>query len=141
MAFEHEGRAEQSKAAVRRWLDAKALCQQEHWQGAMYLAGYAVECRLKAKLMEMHRVVTLSALAEKLRRRRSEVELGTHSIESLLDLTGARHRLDPEAERAFRQCNTWKVSWRYSPRAGDEMACKEFLNAVDRFSRFIQNSI
>ena len=41
-------RAELRKLAADRVLDAEALLQENRWSGAYYLAGYAVECGLKA---------------------------------------------------------------------------------------------
>lgn len=45
------GIAEQTKASVHRLDDAYALYQAARWRGAMYVAGYAVECLIKSKLM------------------------------------------------------------------------------------------
>ncbi len=41
-------RAELQRLAKDRLLDAKALFAARRWSGAYYLAGYAVECALKA---------------------------------------------------------------------------------------------
>src|SRR3954453_6782645 len=46
------GISEQSKAGKHRRDDAQALFEKSRWRGAMYLAGYAIECLLKTKLME-----------------------------------------------------------------------------------------
>ncbi len=47
------GISEQSKAGKHRLDGARALLNAVRWRGAMYLAGYAIECQLKAKLMRM----------------------------------------------------------------------------------------
>jgi len=49
----YSGRTAQAKAAIKRLKDAKKLTDTKRWRGAMYLAGYSVECKLKARLMEM----------------------------------------------------------------------------------------
>ncbi|HQU42571.1 MAG TPA: hypothetical protein PK867_07145 [Pirellulales bacterium] len=44
------GVSEQAKAAKHRMDDARALFNATRWRGAMYLAGYSLECLLKVKL-------------------------------------------------------------------------------------------
>lgn len=44
-------RSELRQLAQDRILDAKALLDAGRWSGAYYLAGYAVECRLKACIL------------------------------------------------------------------------------------------
>jgi hypothetical protein len=41
------GVSEQTRAATQRKTDALTLRSQERWRGAMYLMGYAVECKLE----------------------------------------------------------------------------------------------
>jgi len=50
----YSGITEQTKASVHRLDDARALLREQRWRGSMYLAGYAIECQLKAKLMQNH---------------------------------------------------------------------------------------
>ena len=45
------GVSEQGKAGKHRMDDARALLNAVRWRGAMYMAGYSVECLLKTKLM------------------------------------------------------------------------------------------
>ena len=47
------GVSEQGKAGKHRMDDARALFNAVRWRGAMYLAGYSIECLLKTKLMRM----------------------------------------------------------------------------------------
>ena len=47
------GVSEQGKAGKHRLDDARALLNALRWRGAMYMAGYSVECLLKTKLMQM----------------------------------------------------------------------------------------
>ena len=70
----HFGISEQEKASVHRREDARILFEQDRLRGSMYLAGYAVECLLKARLMriyegptEVHRM----AIAKRVLRRGS----------------------------------------------------------------------
>ena len=50
----HNGISEQASASHQRLEDAKALLNASRWRGAMYMGGYAVECLLKTKLMQIY---------------------------------------------------------------------------------------
>src|SRR5437773_12514886 len=56
------GVSQLAKASIHRLDDARALIAAQRWQGAMYMAGYAVECLLKTKLMQRYRCRTLDQL-------------------------------------------------------------------------------
>ena len=45
--METENRINLRKAALQRKNDAHALLEKQRWRGAMYLGGYAIECKLK----------------------------------------------------------------------------------------------
>jgi len=109
----------------------------------MYLAGYSIECKLKARLMEMYNLDRLEQLEVEIERRlQHPVSVFTHSIEVLFDFTGARARLlaNPKSQlvlQAYHLCNTWKPAWRYKPDEGSQNDCDSFLEAVEVFSKFI----
>ena len=139
----HSGRSDQRKSALKRWEDARYLRNGKHWRGAMYLAGYAIECRLKAVLMEKFNVNRIQELESALEKRIGRsINAFTHNIEVLFSFTDAYGRLKDrpitEDLRAYRKCNTWTVAWRYNPTDGNEKECNEFMNAVHRFSRYIE---
>lgn len=88
--YNYSGRTEQTKAAIKRLIDARRLQAQSRWRGAMYLAGYSIECKLKARLMEMYNLDRLEQLETEIERRLGRpVDVFTHSIEVLFGLTGA----------------------------------------------------
>jgi len=90
----HSGRTDLQKAAIHRELDARNLRDASRWRGAMYLLGYAVECTLKARLMERHGMWHLERLQRHLSRRFGRpVDLLTHSLHDLMEWTSSRHRL------------------------------------------------
>lgn len=142
----YSGISEQRRASDRRQADAYALYEKERWRGAMYMMGYAVECRLKSLLMEKFQATTLDQLEEALRRRlKRDVDVRDHSIERLFDLLEIRDKLlakdrNTENLRAFNRCNRWNVSWRYRPDEGNEEDCRVFFDAVKRFLRFIMHN-
>ena len=138
------GITEQRKAALRRREDAHVLRSARRWRGAMYLLGYAVECSLKARLMECFNVRTLSGLERKLGERiGQEVNLRTHSLQLLFEFTSAEHRLngDGSQRRAFYRCRAWNINWRYDPYGGDEVECTDFFEACNSFLRFVDTSV
>ena len=145
--YQHSGRTDQTKAALKRYIDAQRLQAQRRWRGAMYLAGYSVECKLKARLMEKYDLHTLEQLEEEVVNRLGRpINVFTHSIEVLFALTGARDRLlkypkDQAALRAYQRCNQWKPAWRYNPDDGDEDACSDFMDAVEEFGRYVVNNV
>ena len=93
-------------------MDARALLDDgpAHSRGAMYLAGYAIECKIKAKAMELHGCATLSELRAQLRL--SSENVYSHALESLVtDLLpkGTKNRLFGGWARVpfITQVNTW----------------------------------
>lgn len=114
----------------------------------MYLAGYSIECKLKARLMEMYSLDTLHQLEAELEHRFGRpVDVFTHSIEFLFKLTGALDRLlddsrkSTTALRAYQRCNAWKPAWRYKSDDGSKDECEYFMDAVEKFGRFIDCNI
>ncbi len=143
--FNFGGRTEQLTAALKRLMDARVLMAEERWLGAMYLAGYAVECRLKAKLMEILNVWNLDELESQLARRfRQRLSLRTHELEILMTfldrLVGIRSRMRKEILRDYTLCSRWQTQFRYSPLDATKYECESFFEAVERFSKFISTS-
>jgi len=142
-----EGISEQAKACGNRLQDAKALQKAERWRGAVYLAGYAVECKLKYKLMLERGVQRLGVLEKALR-----WDPYRHS----LDVLGARlsgwermKKYNPVFCRAWQQVRMWQVSWRYAPERlhdlgtrapgeGDGEIARRFVLSVEEVLRCIE---
>ncbi len=92
----YTGISEQAKASKHRLDDAWALFNAARWRGAMYMAGYAVECLLKTKLMRIYSCLNLRELEEELQRRgvlTHHATVFTHHLELLLRLTQSFERL------------------------------------------------
>jgi HEPN domain-containing protein len=81
-------RAELKQLARDRMRDAKALLAARRWAGAYYVAGYAVECALKACV-----VVRLNTSDEFPDRKFSE-QCWTHDLLRLLILAGLKDEMD-----------------------------------------------
>lgn len=73
--------------------------------------------------------------------------LAGYSIEFLFKLTGALDRLlddsrkSTTALRAYQRCNAWKPAWRYKSDDGSKDECEYFMDAVEKFGRFIDCNI
>lgn len=114
----------------------------------MYLAGYSIECKLKALLMEKYELSTLEDLESRLSKKlKKPVQAFTHNFEILLDLANLTKRLrhmSPASEDvmvAYRRCVNWTPSWRYDPDDGTEADCVRFMDAVRVFGKFIDGNM
>jgi len=104
------------------------------------MGGYAVECKLKSKLMIQRNVWNLDDLKSL---------LGQHFyIHDLHELCSWLHGWDRiQGNRTIKQAwdkvKVWKVSWRYEqelPQSEKERV-EEFLRCVERVSQWVENSL
>jgi hypothetical protein len=128
-----QGRTAMWKAGIRRMEDAKELVTRgtNHTRGAMYLAGYAIECRLKAIAMEVFDVYSLEQLG-KAWGVEDEREVYHHGLEvwiERLPLAKSFRQSDLYRRDFVSQVNQWKPSWRYAPDLVDEERATIFINA------------
>ena len=102
--------------AKERIREAKVLLDAGHWSGAYYLAGYAVECALKActaKLMK----------AEEFPDKKFAEKCWTHNLTQLLDPAGlkddfaAARRADRDLAANWDIVREWDESSRYAHKA------------------------
>lgn len=137
--YEHDGRTDMRKAALKRRADAWRLLRagKAHSRGAAYLGGYAVECKFKAIAMEVHGVWTLRQLAKVWQVNESEVY--THGLEALaMHLPLYKNFQRSEVWRDFAgHVNHWRPSWRYDPRDWTEEGAENFLTALDRVYKWL----
>jgi HEPN domain-containing protein len=116
-------RAELQKLATDRIADAKALLAAKRWSGAYYLAGYAVECGLKACVLA--HVERTGIIFED---RKYAEKCWTHDLGELLrlaDLQGsfdAAAGADPQLSKNWDVVKDWTESSRYrrTPKARAE---------------------
>jgi hypothetical protein len=140
---DRHGRTDLRRAALKRLNDAKALLDAGpgHARGAAYLAGYAIECKLKAIAMEAFGCWTLQALADRLKV--NEQDVYTHGLEALL-----RHlplynnfKRSPVWRTDFAaRVNTWKVSWRYDPHDWSQSEAQDFVASVERVYKWLDSN-
>jgi hypothetical protein len=126
--------------------DARALLNAFRWRGAMYMAGYSIECLLKTKLMRMYDWRPLRELEEELQRRgvlTAQASVFTHQLELLLRLAHGLERLRQSEDhwRLFNMVNRWVPAWRYTVELSNPDDAADFLAAVARISQWIENNI
>lgn len=103
----------------------------------MYIGGYAVECVLKAKLMERHRCRNLRELEERLHDRRllaADDTVFTHRMELLLRLCDGMSRLSQNKVlwADFAMINRWIPAWRYDGKESTAHDAEDFLRGIER---------
>ena len=126
--------------------DARALLNAVRWRGAMYMAGYSIECLLKTKLMRMFDCRHLRELEEELQRRgilSVQTSIFTHQLELLLRLANGLERLRQNEEhwRLFNMVNRWVPAWRYTADLPNREDAEDFLAAVSKVSQWIENNV
>jgi HEPN domain-containing protein len=93
-------RAELQQLAEDRILDARALLDAQRWSGAYYLAGYAVECALKACIAKLTNQFDFpdKSFAQK---------CFTHDIEKLVEHAGLAESKDDDANANEKLAANW----------------------------------
>jgi hypothetical protein len=144
--FRHNGMTTLTRAGQRRLADARALAQrgEAHARGAMYLAGYAVECRIKARAIEQHRCLTLDHLCTKLRLSRKDVY--SHDLSRLVVLLFSRETLarlasSPRTGQAWSRVAAWSSDWRYDSASTTQRNAEQFLDDVRDVKLWIESNL
>ena len=136
----HDSIREQAVASRQRLEDAKVLLKASRWRGSMYIAGYAVECLLKTKLMQIYDCKNLRELDDVLLRR-SVLPVGSttfiHQLETLFKLTPSYHRLQQNQDiwSLFNAVNRWAPKWRYVSKQTTRDEASFFIDAVEKVMR------
>jgi hypothetical protein len=125
-------RGDFQQLAELRLREAEALVAAGLWDGAYYLAGYAVECGLKACILA--RVEREGVLFDAGNRDFSK-NCWTHDLDKLLDLAGLTgvRRADGGADRAFEENWQTVVAWDEESRyvlGRTESAARNYLAAL-----------
>jgi len=110
------------QASIERLRDARCLHEAGRYQGAIYLCGYALECRLKFCVCTARRVPHLAEVEAK--------NLG-HRLDKSLDAAGLNEKLSKNEDRkvAFlRIIRQWSTEIRYSGSARSKGESESFLD-------------
>ena len=106
-------RAELQRLAKERISDAKVLLAARHWSAAYYLAGYAVECALKACIAKLMK-------AEEFPDKKFTDRCWTHKLEDLFKPAeleadfDADLKADPDLRNNWITVKDWTAESRYA---------------------------
>jgi len=95
-------RADLQRLATERITDAKVLLAGRRWSAAYYLAGYAVECGLKACIAKLMK-------SEEFPDKKFADKCWTHNLTLLLDLAALKGAFDAALEAEPDLVDNWKT--------------------------------
>lgn len=138
--------------AERRYADAQCLLdsgQQDRANGAIYMAGFVIECLLKALLLERHPNLQKKVDPSKLSPSDLEVFglLYRHDLDDMLEflpeietkLSGIRTESGQDLWREFNTiCEEWTVYLRYSPKSAKLEHAARYLDAVREVKKWLK---
>ena len=114
------------RAATQRFEDGEWLLASGRTTGAVYLAGYSVECELKA--------LVLSILPEHKRKQILKLFVGAkaHDFDWLLRLYDEHGgpQVPWEIQQEFVNINSWSTDLRYQPRMTPRSHAEDFFEAT-----------
>jgi HEPN domain-containing protein len=108
--------------------EAKLLAREEHYSGAYYVAGYAIECALKAIIAALFR-------ENEIPDKNLVNNIYTHNLTALLSLAGLEKPLererqtDPELDRQWSIVKNWTEQARYT--IWTEEQAMAIIDAID----------
>ena len=114
------------RCAFQRYEEAEFLLEGGYTTGAVYLAGYGIECILKAL------VLMTVPFGQRLNMLQSFRGSRAHEFDWLrnLYLTNGGSRFPGDVTRQFTLVNDWSTDLRYTPRSVREDEAKAFLAAA-----------
>jgi len=121
-------RALLQQLAKLRLEEAKLLLRERQFSGAYYIAGYAIECALKASIAAQFRENEIpdKSLVDK---------IYTHNLAALLSLAGLEKPLeqdrqgDPELDRRWSLVKNWSEQARYAIWTQEQ--ANDIIDAID----------
>lgn len=124
-------RRELRRLSRLRIREARILLRARAFAGAYYLAGYAVECALKACAARKFRSFDIPD-------RRIVGDLHTHDLERLLEVAGLRVSLEldgatrPGLRGNWHVVKDWRTALRYNPRITPQEALAMYSACTER---------
>lgn len=117
------------RLALERLADAKALYASGNYSGSYYLAGYAVECALKAvlcrRLFQRHTLPERNALDK----------MYSHDLEQLLAHSGLKNNFDAQRRARVQLDNNWSTikDWKETSRyrKNSKILARDLIRAID----------
>ena len=138
MALPKSGKSQEFiRAALQRFEDARTLLNADRTTGAVYLAGYSVECAFKALLLSRLGATKRAEMMESFRGARG------HSLDSLRDryerITGVR--LPMVIAKEFSHVISWNTDMRYETGTIRSLEAITFVRAVEIILTWIEKRV
>jgi len=109
-----------------------------HIAGAMYLAGYAVECIVKAYVTRSLGKTYWDEVVRELNRRGVDVKGGRgHDLPALLNASGLHLSMPHTIAADYAACSTWSPEWRYRQGTATHTTGVQFVQAAERVYRWV----
>ena len=122
-------RSDFQKLVSQRLKDAEVLLQNRRYSGAYYLAGYAVECGLKACIAKQTKQYDFPP-SERIVR-----DIYTHDIDKLIKSAGLKPQLDEELKQDQQFEVNWSLAKDWSEKSRyeryEETKAHDLLNAIN----------
>jgi len=96
--------------SLERLLDAKALIKEQRYDGAMYIAGYAIELALKARICKTLNWTEFPDTRKEFEKYQS---FKTHNLDVLLYLSGIKDEIDSNYGAEWSWASQWNPENRY----------------------------
>jgi len=125
------------RCAYQRYEDAEILLRANHTTGAVYLAGYGVECMLKALILSAAPVGQAEEMLRSFRGPKA------HSFNHLKDQYIARggSRIPHELSRDFTLVDFWSTDLRYEPSNMERNEARKFTVAAGTIIRWAEGRL
>jgi HEPN domain-containing protein len=123
-------------AALQRFEDAQILLDNDRATGAVYLAGYAVECLLKAVLLDRTPKSKQQAIWDSFRGKAG------HNLDSLqYAVRRAGVPLPSELHRDFLKVSSWTTDLRYYTGSKKRDDAQDFLQSAARVLKWLEGQL
>jgi HEPN domain-containing protein len=120
-------------AALQRFEDAQILLDNDRATGAVYLAGYAVECLLKAVLLERTPASRRQAIWDTFRGRAG------HNLDSLhYEASRVGASFPPRLWRHFLRVSSWTTDIRYHAGSKKMADARDFLESAAELMQWLE---
>jgi HEPN domain-containing protein len=115
------------RRAIMRFDEAQLLFKSQFTTGAVYLAGYGIECTLKALVLTAARAKDRATTLQSFRGRKA------HDYDWLRSIYVKRGgaRFPSEINQHFTLVNDWSTELRYLPKQVGSAEAKSFLKAAE----------
>ena len=118
-----QDRATFRQLAEQRLAEAELLLANGFWSGAYYLAGYALECALKARIASSFRENEIPEL-------RRVQRIYSHDLSALLDISGLEDELEAAIKADVELRKYWTIATEWSEQARYQIWTQELASAM-----------